>query len=43
MKKLSYVRANITDLPSLEVDSGSFEPGVDTIRTSPWWKDRDSW
>lgn len=42
-KLLSYVRANITDLPSLEVDSGSFEPGVDTIRSSgPWWKDREN-
>ncbi|MCU5783434.1 hypothetical protein MA04_02734 [Alcanivorax balearicus MACL04] len=42
-KLLRYVRDNITDLPPLEVDSGSFRPGVDTIRSSgPWWKDRET-
>ena len=42
-KLLSYVRVNITGLPSLEVDAGSFKPGVDTIRSSgPWWKDRET-
>lgn len=41
-KLLIYISKNVTGLPPLEVDSGQFKPGVDTIRSSgPWWKDRD--
>lgn len=39
---LSHVREMISEpsLPSMFVDPGSFEPGVDTIRSSgSWWKD----
>ena len=39
---LSHVRRELGNQPSLTVDPGSFEPGVDTIRSSgPWWLNQE--
>ena len=39
---LNYIRANNIGLPLLKVDTGSFKPSADTIRSSgPLWKDRE--
>lgn len=40
---LSHVREAASEsLPTMSVDPRSFEPGVDTIRSSgSWWKDRE--
>lgn len=39
---LSHVRRMLENPPPLEVDSRSFLPGLDTIRSSgPWWIDQE--
>jgi hypothetical protein len=43
-KLLDYVRGRRTELslPQMEVDSGSFQPGPETMRSSgPWWVDHE--
>lgn len=40
---LEYVRENVKGLPEMEVDTGDFHPGSDTIRASgKWWIDGDA-
>lgn len=42
-KLLSFVLTSREKMPALELDSGSFSPGVDTIRvTGEWWRDENS-